>query len=180
MIKPDTKQVLADAFVELSKTKPLEKITIQNIVDKCGAGRQTFYNHFKDKEELVEYIFVNDEKKSLIECDGNCSLKDRIKLVLDTIKKKRRFYTYAYDAKGQNSLEEVIIRQYINFYSDVVIKKGGEEALDERMKMSIRFFCRGAYTFCKEWMENKYHCSSEEIAEIIVENMPERLKKYFD
>ncbi|MBQ3236429.1 MAG: TetR family transcriptional regulator [Oscillospiraceae bacterium] len=62
MLKLDTKQVLADALVELCRTKPLDKITVQNITDFCGAGRQTFYNHFKDKEELIEYIFVRQKK----------------------------------------------------------------------------------------------------------------------
>lgn len=88
MIKPDTKQIFADALVELCKTKPLEKITVQNIVDYCEAGRQTFYNHFKDKEDLVAYVFILDEKKCREKLEKNCSIEEKLGVILNTFVEK--------------------------------------------------------------------------------------------
>ena len=41
--------ILAESLKELSKTRPIEKITIKEITDKAGVIRPTFYNHFQDK-----------------------------------------------------------------------------------------------------------------------------------
>ena len=51
--------VLAESLKELSQNQPLEKITIKEITDKAGVIRPTFYNHFQDKYELIEWIIVN-------------------------------------------------------------------------------------------------------------------------
>ena len=52
-----TEKALALALKQLMKTAPLSKISIQNIMDNCGLNRQTFYYHFKDKFDLVNWIY---------------------------------------------------------------------------------------------------------------------------
>ena len=51
-----TDQTLADSLKALVLQKPVEKITIKEITDKAGVIRPTFYNHFQDKYELLEWI----------------------------------------------------------------------------------------------------------------------------
>ena len=48
--------LLAESFKELALKHPIEKITIKEITDKAGVIRPTFYNHFQDKYELLEWI----------------------------------------------------------------------------------------------------------------------------
>ncbi len=48
--------LLSESFKEIAVTKPIEKITIKEITDKAGVIRPTFYNHFQDKYELLEWI----------------------------------------------------------------------------------------------------------------------------
>ncbi|KAI4450166.1 hypothetical protein C823_004699 [Eubacterium plexicaudatum ASF492] len=53
-------QLLADSFKELACQQPVEKITIKEITDRAGVIRTTFYNHFQDKYELLEWIINHD------------------------------------------------------------------------------------------------------------------------
>lgn len=53
----DFKTIIVDSFLELCRRKNLKKISIQNIVDASGVSRQTFYNHFSDKLELIQYVY---------------------------------------------------------------------------------------------------------------------------
>ena len=53
----DTKDLLAQALKQCMKKAPLEKITIKDITDTCGVSRQTFYRHFKDRQDLVNWYF---------------------------------------------------------------------------------------------------------------------------
>ena len=45
--------------------KPLNKITINDITEDCGVNRMTFYYHFKDIYDLVDWILVEDAAKAL-------------------------------------------------------------------------------------------------------------------
>ena len=49
-------RLLAESFKELAAGAPIDKITIKEITDKAGVIRPTFYNHFQDKYELLEWI----------------------------------------------------------------------------------------------------------------------------
>jgi len=47
-----TRDTLGDALVQLIREKPFEEITVQQILDRAGVGRSTFYTHYRDKEDL--------------------------------------------------------------------------------------------------------------------------------
>ena len=50
-----TKEIIIDAFWQLLEEKPFNKITVQNIVERCHLNRNTFYYHFQDIPNLAEY-----------------------------------------------------------------------------------------------------------------------------
>ena len=52
-----TKKALAEALKELMEEKSFEKINIGDICEKCEMNRKSFYYHFKDKYDLVNWIF---------------------------------------------------------------------------------------------------------------------------
>lgn len=60
-----TKQLFANALKKRMKEKPIEKITVKEISNDCGLNRRTFYRHFKDIYDLLEWIFSSEIKNSL-------------------------------------------------------------------------------------------------------------------
>lgn len=61
-----TKQAICAALKELMAQKPLERITVSEIMDRCGMVRQHFYYHFEDIYDLVRWMF-QEEAVSLLE-----------------------------------------------------------------------------------------------------------------
>ena len=55
-----TKIWIADKMKGLMKTKPLDKIRVTEICRVAEIERPTFYCHFKDKYDLVAWIFLSD------------------------------------------------------------------------------------------------------------------------
>ena len=56
--KPDerarrTRERLGSAFVALIHEKPIEDVTVQDVLDRASVGRSTFYLHFRDKNDLL-------------------------------------------------------------------------------------------------------------------------------
>jgi AcrR family transcriptional regulator len=47
-----TRDALGDALVALIREKPFDEITVQEILDRAGVGRSTFYTHYRDKDDL--------------------------------------------------------------------------------------------------------------------------------
>lgn len=60
-----TKRALAASLKHLLLQKPLNKITINDIAEDCGISRMTFYYHFKDIYDLVEWTCVEDGTRAL-------------------------------------------------------------------------------------------------------------------
>ena len=54
--KTNVDQMLAESFKNLALKMPIEKITIREITEGAGVIRPTFYNHFRDKYELLEWM----------------------------------------------------------------------------------------------------------------------------
>jgi len=47
-----TRDALGDALLTLMQEKPFETITVQQVLDRSGIGRSTFYAHYRDKTDL--------------------------------------------------------------------------------------------------------------------------------
>ena len=55
-----TKQALADALKQQLKTRPFSSVSIAHICAPCGISRKSFYYHFHDKYDLVNWIFQTE------------------------------------------------------------------------------------------------------------------------
>ena len=60
-----TKDAIAKALTDLLQERPIEKITIKDITDRCGISRQTFYYHFSDIYDLMEWTLDKELRKAL-------------------------------------------------------------------------------------------------------------------
>lgn len=60
-----TKEALSTALKKMMAVKPIDKITVKDIVELCGVNRQTFYYHFDDVYDLLEWVFEDDAEKTL-------------------------------------------------------------------------------------------------------------------
>ena len=56
MVSKLTKRALAASLKKLLAQKPLSKITIADITEDCGMNRMTFYYHFQDIYDLIDWI----------------------------------------------------------------------------------------------------------------------------
>ena len=55
-----TKEIIIKTLFELLNEKPLAKITVKDIVERCGVNRNTFYYHFRDKYDIMHWIFEQE------------------------------------------------------------------------------------------------------------------------
>ena len=58
MKRKTAKEILAESFRELAESKPVDKITVPNIIENCGYSKTTFYRLFKDKYDLMAWDYA--------------------------------------------------------------------------------------------------------------------------
>ncbi len=105
-IKELTKRLIANSFKELMLQMPFEKITIKMITDHASVIRPTFYNHFHDKYELVEWIIqdeILDEVSQAIMSDKS---EAGITILFTRFYEDRAYYRKAFEIEGQNGFAE--------------------------------------------------------------------------
>ena len=100
--------LLAESFKELTLKQPIEKITIKEITDKAGVIRPTFYNHFQDKYELLEWIIMSQIIEPIGPLLQNGMVHEALVLMFTSIEKERDFYSKACKLEGQNSFESIV------------------------------------------------------------------------
>ena len=105
--KTDINQLLADSLKEIAGSHPVEKITIKEITDKAGVIRPTFYNHFQDKFELIEWIMRTEllEPIGLLLKTG--MITEAMVLLFSTIQQDKPFYSRLVKMEGPATFHDI-------------------------------------------------------------------------
>lgn len=99
-----TKRALADSMKNLMEERPMKKISISDIVEGCNMNRQSFYYHFKDKYDLVNWIYYTE----LILTIKDLPLEkfELLERTCEYFYENKAFYINAFEVTGQNSFSE--------------------------------------------------------------------------
>ena len=95
MMKDRTKAMFADALLTLIDNKELSKIRVLELCRLCAADRQTFYYHFKDKYDLVAWIYERDLQETFLE-NPHTPSREQIESLLRRLEKRQYFYSKAF------------------------------------------------------------------------------------
>ena len=111
----DVKALLADALLELCEQKPLSKISVSDIQAQSGVSRQAFYNHFRDKQDLIQYIYLNRIIVEWADPDVDFPYYDALLKTFRRYIRYQRFLKQAILLTGQNCLADFMTDYCIEF-----------------------------------------------------------------
>ncbi len=102
-----TKRALAQSVKELVSKHPLESVSVKDITDHCGLSRHGFYYHFRDKQNLVSWVFKNEVMVNLEQKWPRDIYRDTVAF-FKAIEKDKEFYINVFKYEGQNSLSDFL------------------------------------------------------------------------
>lgn len=157
-----TKRALASALRELMAEQPFEKINVSHICTRCEMNRKSFYYHFKDKYDLVNWIF-DTEFIALIQGahpdDTYAQHWAFIQRACEYFYQNHDFYRKALQIQGQNSFRDHF-REYIRpLLNDRLLYLLGPDQIDD---FSMNFFIDGVLCAMERWLLTKDCMSPEE------------------
>ncbi len=168
-----TKLWIADIMKKLMAKKPLDKIRVTEICKEAGIERPTFYYHFRDKYDLVAWIFFTDSH------DVDVVSVESAADSMEKMKSNYLFYKHAYEDESQNALWRYMPRYFTERYSQAAMQMLGTDKLDAQTSFSISLYCNGAVMKAKEWIMSDDKTPAETIVRMMFNSMPESLRKIY-
>ncbi len=165
-----TKRWIAEKMRELMKRQPIEKIRVTELCSAAGIERPTFYYHFRDKYELVAWMFCTEAYGTDITSVHSAAE------AMSRMKREILFYKRAYEDSSQNALWRYMLEYFVRRYTDLAKEKLGTDLLDTQLAYSIRFYCMGAVGMTQEWVLNDNITSAETVVSMMFRSMPEPLR----
>lgn len=139
-----TKKLLAGALKTCMETKPLSKVTVNELIGVCGLNRNTFYYHFNDIYALLEWMLRQETVEVLSHFELLTDYEEAILYVLDYIEKNKHILSCAYDAVGQAGLKRFFFNDCYQIVENAVADL--EKALHLRVPEEFRGFLSSFYT----------------------------------
>ncbi|MDD4570321.1 MAG: TetR/AcrR family transcriptional regulator C-terminal domain-containing protein, partial [Tepidanaerobacteraceae bacterium] len=103
-----TKKALAASFMKLLNQTTLDKITIKDIVDKCGVNRNTFYYHFQDVYDLMDWIFITEAKQVIDENKTYNNWQQGFLQSANYLLENKKLVYHAYNSLSREQLERYL------------------------------------------------------------------------
>jgi len=124
-----TKRALATSLKKLIEEKPFEKISVGDICERCDMNRKSFYYHFKDKYDLVNWIF-DTEFIAVAHTKNFEDTWELLNVLCGFFYDNRIFYRKVLCIKGQNSFSDHFKELIIPVISDRIQGSSDGEILD--------------------------------------------------
>ncbi len=109
-VSQTTKRALEASLKKLLLQKPLNKITINDITEDCGVNRMTFYYHFKDIYDLVDWIMVEDAAKALEDKPTFETWSDAFLHILRQVQENKVLVMNVYRSMSREQVEQYLYK----------------------------------------------------------------------
>lgn len=167
----DIEKALAASLKRLAVSKPFEKITIKQITDGAGVIRVTFYNHFQDKYDLLEWIVRTEILEPVRILLANGMYRESVILIFTNLRKEKEFYTHIVNLEGQNSFQDICrasIRKLLYSLFSEVTGPVGENPLHPWMtpEYLADYYAQSMTFVVLHWIRSGMAVSPEEVATI--------------
>ena len=163
-----SRKLIRQAFMDILKEKPFEKITVTDIVDRAEINRSTFYAHYPDVFGVIEEIqneIITYMEKMMDEMDfknflanPEPLLTEVIKVSVDNLELYRLLSNCNMAAKQLANIKNVLIERTLNTVELPDIELSAFEK-----EFAVRFFMGGAADLYMQWINGDIKCSIEEL-----------------
>lgn len=148
-----TKKALAMSLKKLLAVKPLDKITVVDIAEDCEVNRQTFYYHFKDIYDLVEWTLITEAAQALEGKKTYDTWQQGFLQIFEWVLENKNFVRNAYRSISREVVERILYEVTYQLLIGVIEEKAAGIAIREDDKTFIANFYNYAFVgIMLEWI----------------------------
>lgn len=159
-----TKKALALSLKKLLEKKPLSKITVTDIAAECGINRHTFYYHFRDIYDLLEWIYVSETEEYILREGVPANWQESLTRLFQYCLENKKFVvtTYAFFQKDN-------MFQFIHKHAALIVGRIIESDMEsveiscEKRNFALDFYAYALEGIVYAWIKNGMKQKPEEI-----------------
>ncbi|HEY8364939.1 MAG TPA: TetR/AcrR family transcriptional regulator [Haloplasmataceae bacterium] len=171
-----SRKLIREAFAELMNEKPIDKITVTDIVNKADINRGTFYAHYADTRAVIEQI-ENEIIDKMIQVISAFRYKSFIEdpkpilnMIAKSIEEEEEYYKKLINAHGSEQfiikLRKILIK-YLFTNSDIP----DEVKSSKEFEIRVNFFAGGMTTLYHSWFLGELQTNLVDITNEIVKQV---------
>ena len=167
-----SRKLIRQAFMDLLKEKPFEKITVTDIVNRAEINRSTFYAHYPDVmgllDEFQEEILsvFEDYLKNVSFSDLLENPTEYIRLIITMSSQNNELYRHLSNStiavKQMEQMKKLLVERILSTIDIPEIYQGRYE-----LEFGVRFFLGGFVDVYTQWVNGELDCTMEDIVQSI-------------
>lgn len=171
-MKNKSKDIFSNTLFDLLYTFPFNEITVKMIIEKSNLSHATFYRCFKDKYDLLIYLFHHKITDEFFKEESGTSYFEITKISIFYSNKNKVFFKNVLNDTN-NTFIKLLKHRYLQFMSKRMPK------LTHQQLDLLKLYINGNLYTCMEWFMNDKHYSVDYMTNIFKMAMPEALKEIF-
>lgn len=140
-----TKRALEASLKNMLLQKPLDKITINDIAEDCGINRMTFYYHFKDIYDLIEWSCAEDAARALAGNKTYDTWQQGLLQIFEAVQENKPFIMNVYRSVSREQVELYLYKVTYGLLLNVVNEEAAGRQVSEEDKAFIAHFYKYAF-----------------------------------
>lgn len=163
-----SRRLINEALVDVLQEKPLDKITVTEVVARAGINRGTFYAHYADIPDVVQHLIQDTFSKireALAMEKGQLQRLPEVLLnqIRELLYEDLDFYRKVMVSGAANLMYEQLVEFVIKYL--LAHEQDYPVAFHQQYELTIRFCAGGLSNLYREWFAGKLDMSLDELTE---------------
>lgn len=159
-----TKRALEQSLKNLLREKPLSKITISDITEDCGISRMTFYYHFKDIYDLVEWACAEDAARALQNKKTYDTWQQGFVQIFHAVRENKVFVMNVYRCVNREQVEKYLVPLTDQLIMGVITERAAGMTVREADQQFIAQVYSYAFVgIMLDWIRDDMRADPEEL-----------------
>ena len=164
-----SKKLINEALADLLTEKPLDKITVTDVVSRADINRGTFYAHYKDIPDVVDHLIhqtfsaIREAVIGQVHTPANVGLA-LLTAIQQVLEEDLVFYRKILSSNASSIMQEqlvAIVSEFMLEHKDRFYPGSQDE-----YQIAIRFCAGGLSNLYRDWFSGKLSCSLNELTQI--------------
>ena len=167
-----TKRTLSETLKKILQETSLDKVTVVDIVEASAINRQTFYYHFKDIYDLVEWSCIEDASRALQGKKTYDTWQEGLQQIFEAVLENKPFILNVYRSVKREQVENYLYSLTYQLIEGVVEEQSENLMVTEEQKKFIADFYKYSFVgVMLDWIKRGMKEAPEEIANMVCVTM---------
>ena len=126
----DMKTVITTTFVAMVKQKGIDKITVKSLIDACNISRQTFYYHFRDIMEVIEWSLEQATQDMLSRSLKAENPVEALSILISSAVENRTLIFKLLNSQRREQIEQLFVQAARTYLQELIRNRPHQVALD--------------------------------------------------